>query len=199
MAEQVQDLKIMRARDRSNITQFSSSIHFFTEETSRDDYEHYKGRLEEALEHVLKIDETIHDFLNDEEFNSDMTTCEYYIDTAKRALQRAGRGHENFNNAATDNLTPDHTLPPVNHSDRVITPSLNHHNKLPPIKLQLYSGEIQGRSRFREQFDPPINKDPSQSLVNKHMLLRVYLEGEPKILVESTAVVADTRKGRESS
>jgi hypothetical protein len=41
------------ARERGNITRFSSSIHSFTEVTARDDYEHYKGLLHEALEHML--------------------------------------------------------------------------------------------------------------------------------------------------
>jgi len=150
MAEQVHNLKRKHARERSNITRFSSSIHSFTEETSRDDYEHYKGRLEEALGHMLKLDDTIHNFLTSEEYDPDVTTCEEYIDTAKRAIQRAGHGLEKFNHAAPDNLTPDQTLPPMNHRDGVITPSLSHHIKLPPLKLEPFSGDIEGWTRFWE-------------------------------------------------
>jgi hypothetical protein len=65
MAKQLHNLK-KRTRERTNNTRFSNSIHSFTE-TTRDDYEHYKGLLEEALEHMLKLDGTIHDFLTDKE------------------------------------------------------------------------------------------------------------------------------------
>jgi hypothetical protein len=58
MDEELHTLKKKRARERSNITRFSSSIHSFTEETARDYFEHYKGRLEEALDHMLKLDDT---------------------------------------------------------------------------------------------------------------------------------------------
>jgi hypothetical protein len=58
---------------------------FFTEETTCD-YKRYKGLIEEASEPMLKLDDTIHDFLNDEK----------YIETAKRVIQKAGRGRELF-------------------------------------------------------------------------------------------------------
>jgi len=67
MAEQLHKLKRKRTRERGNITRFSDSIYSFTVETARDDYEHYKGRLEETLEQMLKLDDAIHDFLTDEE------------------------------------------------------------------------------------------------------------------------------------
>ena len=111
MAEQLHNLKGKRTRQRTNITRFSNSSHSFTE-TTRDDYKHYKGRLEEALEHTLKLDDTIHDFLTDEEYGEDVATCEEYVETAKRAIQKAGRGLEKFNFTAPDNLTPSQTLSP---------------------------------------------------------------------------------------
>jgi hypothetical protein len=113
MAEQLHSFKTKRARERSNITRFSSSILYFTEETARDDYEHYKGRLVEALQHMLKLDDTIHDLLTDEEYDSDVT-CEEYIDTAKCAIHKAGHGLEKFKSAAPDNLISSQTFPPVN-------------------------------------------------------------------------------------
>jgi hypothetical protein len=72
MAEQLHSLKRKRARERSNITRFSRSINSFTEDTAHADYDHYKGRLEEALERMLKLDDTIHDLLNDEEYDADV-------------------------------------------------------------------------------------------------------------------------------
>jgi hypothetical protein len=91
MAEQLHNLKRKRTRQRSNITRFSNLIHSFTEETTRDDYEHYRDCLEEAFEHMLKLGDTIHDFLTDEEHGADVATCEEYIETAKHAIQKAGR------------------------------------------------------------------------------------------------------------
>jgi hypothetical protein len=148
MPEHLHSLKRKRARERNNITSFSSSIHSFTEKTARDDYEHYKGRLEEALEHMWKLDDTIHDLLTDEEYDAEVTTCEEYIDTAKRAIQKAGHGLEKFNPAAPDNPIPSQTLPPVNHREGVNTLSLSHHIKLPPLKLEPFSGDIGGLARF---------------------------------------------------
>jgi len=63
MTEQLNRLKRERGPERSNITRLSSSIHSFTEETALEDYEHSKGRLDETLEHMLKIDDTIHDLV----------------------------------------------------------------------------------------------------------------------------------------
>ena len=139
MAEQLHNLMRKRTRERSNITRFSNSIHSFTEETTRDDYEHYKDRLEEALGHMLKLDDTIHDSLPDEEYNADVAKCEEYIETAKRAIQKAGRGLEKFNSPAPNNLTPSQMLTTVNHGQGGPTP-LGHNVKLPPIKLEPFSG-----------------------------------------------------------
>jgi hypothetical protein len=100
MAEQLRSLKRKRARERSIITGFSSSINSFTGETARDDYEHYKDRLKEELEHMLRVDDTIHDLLTDEEYEADVATCEEYIEVGKRAIQKAGRGLEKFNSTA---------------------------------------------------------------------------------------------------
>jgi hypothetical protein len=46
---------------------------------------------------MLKLDDKIHDFLTDEEYDLDVANCEEYIETAKRAIQKAGRGLERFN------------------------------------------------------------------------------------------------------
>jgi len=53
-------------------------------------------------------------------------------------------------------------------------------------------------ARFWEQFESSIYQDPTLSTINKHVFLRGYLEGEPKILVDGIAVNAsaydDTKK-----
>ena len=141
---------------------------------------------------MLKLDDAIHDLLTDEEYDADVTTCEEYIDTVKRAIQRACHGLEKFNPAAPGNLKPNQTLQPVNHKDGVTIPFLSHHVKLPPHKLEPFSGDIEGWAQFWEQFESSIDKDPSLSVVNKRVFLRGYLEGELKLLVERIADVADT-------
>ena len=65
MAEQLHRMRRKEARERNNISRSSNSIHSFTEETARDDFEHYKGHLEEASQHTLKIDDTIRDLLTE--------------------------------------------------------------------------------------------------------------------------------------
>jgi len=53
-------------------------------------------------------------------------------------------------------------------------------------------------ARFWEQFESSIDQDPTVSTINKHVFLRGYLEGEPKMLVNGIAVTAsayeDTKK-----
>jgi hypothetical protein len=72
---------------------------------------------------MLKLDDTIHDFLTDEEYEADVATCEEYIEVAKRAIQKASRGLEKFNSTAPDNLTLSQTLSPLNHKGGGGTPS----------------------------------------------------------------------------
>jgi hypothetical protein len=186
-AEQLHNFKRKRTRERNNITRFASSINSFTGEISLDDYEHYKGRVEEALERMLRLDYSIHDLLDDDEYDTDVATCEDYTDTAKRTIQKAARGIDKRLSAATADLTLTETSALAARS-----PSLHHSVKLPPIKLEPFSGEVEGWARFWEQFESSIDKDPSLSTVNKHLFLRGYLEGEPKILVEGIAVSAST-------
>jgi hypothetical protein len=71
---------------------------------------------------------------------------------------------------------------------------MSHHVKLPPLKLESFSGYIENWARFWEQFESSIDKDRSLSVVNKHVFFYGYLEGEPKILVEGIAVFADTKE-----
>jgi hypothetical protein len=70
--------------------------------------------------------------------------------------------------------------------------------KLPPIKLEAFAGDVETWARFWEQFESSIQNDPTLSTVNKHVFPRGYLEGEPKMLVDGTAVTAsayaDTKK-----
>ena len=64
--------------------------------------------------------------------------------------------------------------------------------RLPPIKLEPFSGDIETWVRFWEQFTQSIDNDPWLSTINKHIFLWGYLEEEPKHLVEDIAVIAET-------
>jgi hypothetical protein len=63
---------------------------------------------------------------------------------------------------------------------------------LPPIRLEPFSGDIETWACFWEQFEASIDQDPSLSTINKHVFLRGYLDGEPKLLVDGIAVLAST-------
>jgi hypothetical protein len=64
--------------------------------------------------------------------------------------------------------------------------------KLPAIKLEPFRGDVENWSRFWEQFRSSIDQNASLSTINKHVFLRGYLEGEPKMLVDGIAVTAGT-------
>jgi hypothetical protein len=57
-----------------------------------DDYEHYRGRLREYLEQLIRLDTAIQDLLEENEYTADVETSEKYIDSAKRGLLKARWG-----------------------------------------------------------------------------------------------------------
>jgi hypothetical protein len=65
---------------------------------------------------------------------------------------------------------------------------------LPPVKREPFAGDVEKWARLWEQFESSIDKDPTLSRVNKHVFLRGYLEGEPKMLVDGIAVTASAYK-----
>jgi hypothetical protein len=73
------NLKRRQARERSNATRFSTLVDKFDDSTSLDDYEHYRGRLQETLDKLLSLDDAIHDLLSDDEYQEDIRVCEEYI------------------------------------------------------------------------------------------------------------------------
>jgi hypothetical protein len=63
--------------------------------------------------------------------------------------------------------------------------------KLPAIKMELFKGDVETWSQFREQFRLSIDEDASLSTINKHDFLLGYLEGKPKMLVGAIALAAN--------
>jgi hypothetical protein len=58
--------------------------------------------------------------------------------------------------------------------------------------MDTFKGDVETWAWFWEQFRSSIDEDTSLSNINKHVFLRGYLEGEPKMLVEGIAITADT-------
>ena len=123
-----------------------------------------------------------------------MEKCEEYIVSDKRALLKTNQeiGRRLALSAANLNIAE---LPSPQMTAR---PPVTHSVKLPPIKLEPFAGDVETWARFWDQFESSIDKDPTLSTVNKHVFLRGYLEGEPKMLVDGIAVTAsayeDTKK-----
>ena len=69
---------------------------------------------------------------------------------------------------------------------------VTHSVKLPAIKLEPFAGNVETSSRFWEQFRSSTDKDASLLTINKHLFLRGYVEGEPKLLVDGIAVTTNT-------
>jgi hypothetical protein len=98
------NLKRRRGRERANATRFSALLDGFDDSTSLDDFEHYRGRLQETLERLISLDDAIHDLLSDNEYEEDIKVCEEYTDKTKRAIQKASRRMDNVLSASTARL-----------------------------------------------------------------------------------------------
>ena len=158
-----------------------------------DDYEHYRGRLQETLDQLIRLDDAIRDLLEDHEYIVDVETCEEYIDSAKRALLKANQdiGRRLAPSAAKLSVSV------LLSAQMTARPPVTHSVKLPPVKLEPFAGDVEKWARFWEKFESSIEKDPTLSTVNKHVFFRGYLEGEQEMLVDGIAVTAsayDTKK-----
>jgi hypothetical protein len=187
-ADMLHNLKRRRTRERTNATRFATLLDGFGD-SSRDDIEHYRGRLRETLEKLVSLDDAIHDLLPDKEYEEDINVCEEYIDRSKRAIQKATIRLDDSLPVSTARLSINEPIQPP---AMVQTSSVTHSVKLPAIKLQPFKGDVENWSRFWEQFRSSIDEDASLSTINKHVFLRGYLEGEPKLLVDGIAVTAGT-------
>ena len=84
-------MKRKRTTERTKATQFITAINESTGNNLLDDYEHNRGRLQETLDQLVRLDDDIQDLLEDREYTVDVETCEEYIDSAKRALLKANQ------------------------------------------------------------------------------------------------------------
>ena len=138
-AVKIHNLQKRRAREWANATRFSMLLEGFDDSTSLDEFEHYRGCLQETLDRLISLDDAIHDLLSNDEYEEDIKACEEYIDKTKRAIQKASRHMDNDLSASTARLNvhgstrPTATVPvgPVTHSV-----------KLPAIKLEPFAGNV---------------------------------------------------------
>jgi hypothetical protein len=76
-------LRRKRTTESTKATRFIAVINESTENTKLDDYEHYRGRLQETLDQLVRLDDAIQDQLEDREYTADVETCEECGDCAK--------------------------------------------------------------------------------------------------------------------
>jgi len=113
MADNLPTMKSKRATLRSNITRFATAINDSTEETTLEVLQHYWNRLQETLDYLTSLDDSIHGLLNDAEYATDVESCKVYIDSAKRAIHKATREIDSKLSAAMSSMSLASTpLPP---------------------------------------------------------------------------------------
>ena len=72
----IHNLKRRTAREMANLTRFSTLLDTFEDSTSLDDFEQYRGRLQETLERLISLDDAIQALLSDDEYEEDIKACE---------------------------------------------------------------------------------------------------------------------------
>ena len=173
-------LKRKRTTERTNITKFRYEINKAIADTEID-YEYNRTRLQDELDRLTTLADAIHDFLSDTEYVADVEMCEEYIDVATRAILKGSRIIGEKLSTSVSNFS-------LAHSTTVVTAPLptpvSHCVKLPAIKLDPFTGDVEKWSRFWEQFQSSVDTNPSLKTIDKH----VFLRGEPMDLVEGTAV-----------
>ena len=89
---EIRKLKRKGTTERTKATRFITAINESTENTPLDDYEHYRGRLQETLDQLIRFDDAIQDLLEYHEYTVDVETCEY-INSAKRSTPEGEPGY----------------------------------------------------------------------------------------------------------
>ncbi|GFT86765.1 integrase catalytic domain-containing protein [Nephila pilipes] len=174
--ENINKLRLKRSTLRSKVTRLTGKLNnadgidkaFFDVE-----------QLEGTVKDLKLVNEAIHDLINDEDYERDTVDCEKCFDTYKLAIFNTKRKvSANINNVSSSEFSP-----PSN---------INMSVKLPTIKINTFFGGIEEFPSFWERFNSCIDSKACLSLVDKHIFLRGYLDGEAKRLVDGTNVTGDT-------
>ena len=183
--EKLKNLKRKRATQRAHATRFMNAINTFNDSTDIEELERCKDRLQEVLQILIELDESVHDLLDDEESAADAEKCEKLVDGAKRALRKADRiikdkrGETAPHNIGKSQITQSQ-------------PTVIQEFKLPTIKLETFAGNIETWSRFWGQFESSVDRNQSLYPINKLVFLRGYLEGDTRRLVDGIAMTEET-------
>ena len=62
---EMRKFKRKRTTERTKGTRFITAINESTENTPQDDYEHYRGRLQETLDQLVRLDDANQDLLEE--------------------------------------------------------------------------------------------------------------------------------------
>jgi hypothetical protein len=68
-----------------------ATLNTFDGSTDIEELEHYKDRLQEVLQILIALNESVHDILEDEEKAEDAEKCEELVDGANRAMRKTDR------------------------------------------------------------------------------------------------------------
>jgi hypothetical protein len=102
-------------------------------------------RLHETLCRLTSLDDETHELLNDSEYDADLQKCEEYIESAKRAILRTSREMESCLSNSTANVT----ITNAGKTAATVTPfATTAVTRIPPIKLEQFSGDIETWARF---------------------------------------------------
>ena len=154
--EKLQKLKRKRAKQRAHVTRFMKAINTFGVSTDVEEIEHYRGRIQEALQNLTLLDESVHDLLNDKEYAADAEECEGLVDGAKRGVRKADRIVKDKRGETAPHTTGKSQ---TTHSQPTVIQEI----KLPTIKLEHFAGYIETWSRIWAQFESSVDKNQSVS------------------------------------
>jgi hypothetical protein len=80
---------------RAKTTRFTTLIMESTASAPLENFQYYQDHLRETLDQLLSLDNDIQDFLDDNEYMTDVEVAEEYINSAERALLKAKQEIEN--------------------------------------------------------------------------------------------------------
>jgi hypothetical protein len=133
--EKLKKLKRKRATQRAHATSFMNTINTFNGSTDTEELVHCRDCLQEVLQILIVLDESIHDLLNDEEYTTDSEKCEEFVDGAKRVVRKADRFIKDKRGETAPHTTGKSQ---ITHSQPTVIQEI----KLPTKKLETYAGNI---------------------------------------------------------
>ncbi|GFS85180.1 integrase catalytic domain-containing protein [Nephila pilipes] len=192
--EKLDLLKRKRSTIRVAIKKLTMKVNDPTREKT--DLKYGVERLQDKLNELTLADDKIHELLSDEEYNEDITDCEKYTENAHLAMftnKKNTNTNTNFSlprSPISDSIN--NALPPIANGINYASASSNILVNLPTVKITTFCSENEVFYSFWERFENCIDKNERLSLIDKHVFLGGYLDGEAKRLVDGINIMADT-------